>query len=182
MRPIHTILSVIVGSTSLGVAATASAQQAEMAMPPPRNAADVVGPSQGPETLPAPDRTVSPINRPLLATGLVLFGGPYIASVIVAAESERPADQNHLFIPVVGPWLDLANRGTDVRPANNESANQALLILDGIGQGLGALAIVTSMFIPEKSNQHWYVIGDRRFHAMPTNIGSGYGVLGAGDF
>ena len=151
-------------------------------MPAPRTAADVVAPNEGPETLPAPDTTVSPINRPLLGAGLVLFGGPYIASVIVAAESDRPADRNHLAIPVVGPWLDLANRGTDVRPANNESGNQALLILDGIGQGLGALAIVTSMFIPEKSTQHWYVIGDRRFHAMPTTIGTGYGLLGAGAF
>ncbi|MGH7435737.1 MAG: hypothetical protein ACRENE_08685 [Polyangiaceae bacterium] len=83
---------------------------------------------------------------------------------------------------MVGPWLDYANRGCDVRPCGDETANKTLLILDGIGQGLGALAIVTSFFVPEKSSRHWYLIGDSRFHAAPTTVGTGYGLLGSGAF
>src|SRR6516162_3853198 len=48
-------------------------------------------------------------NRALISTGLVTFGLAYVPAVIVAGTSSLPAD-NHLYIPVAGPWLNLADR------------------------------------------------------------------------
>jgi len=129
--------------------------------------------------LPAQETTRSPVNRPLLITGLVVFGGTYGASVIDAATSTRDADKNYLIYPVVGPWMDYAHRDCDLRPCPNETGNKALLILDGVGQGLGALSVVASLFIPEKTTRNWYLIGGRGVHAAPSRVGTGYG-FGAG--
>jgi hypothetical protein len=133
--------------------------------------------------LPAPDTSTSPVNRPLLVTSLVLLGGTYGASAIVGGTSRRDADKNNLFYPVVGPWMDYANRGcNDTTPCNNESGSKALLILDGVGQGLGAIGIVASLFIPERATHHWYIIGGSGFHAMPSTLGTGYGLTAFGEF
>src|SRR5262245_24136125 len=49
-------------------------------------------------------------NAGLITSGVMMFGIPYASSVIVAASSERAGDKN-LYLPLVGPWMDLANRG-----------------------------------------------------------------------
>jgi hypothetical protein len=123
------------------------------------------------------------VNRPLLATGLVLFGGSYIPAIAVGAESNRPSDNPNLYIPVVGPWLDLGQRDCSVgRPCVNETGNKTLLIVDGAAQGLGALAVITSLFIPEKKSRHWFFIGSEKLHPEPTMVGGGYGLAAAGKF
>jgi hypothetical protein len=121
------------------------------------------------------------INRPLLVTGLVLLGGSYATSAVVGAESSRPSDNPNLYYPVVGPWLDLAQRdcSTQLPCSSKETGNKALLIIDGSIQGLGALAAVTSLFLPEKIGRHFLIIGGDKLRAFPTMVGSGYG-LGAG--
>src|SRR5207302_1530647 len=48
-------------------------------------------------------------NGPLITTGVIVFGAPWVASAIVSAESTHQGD-NHLWIPIVGPWLDFADR------------------------------------------------------------------------
>lgn len=91
-------------------------------------------------------------NRVLLGTGLGLFGAAYIPSVVVAGTSNRSEDQR-LYIPVAGPWLDLAQRpgcgGGPVASCNFETGNKVLLSVDGVAQGLGALATVVSFFVPQ---------------------------------
>jgi hypothetical protein len=120
------------------------------------------------------------VNRPLLVTGLVLLGGSYATSAVVGAESNRPSDTPNLYYPVVGPWLDLAQRDCSLQfPCSKETGNKALLIIDGSIQGLAALAVVTSFFLPERIGRHFLIIGGDRLHASPTIVGSGYG-LGAG--
>ncbi len=126
--------------------------------------------------------TKSPINRPLLLTSTLVFGGTYAASAVVSITSDRPSDKSNLAIPVVGPWLDLANRDTDNRPSNNEGLNKALLIADGVAQGLGAIGMVASFFIPEKTVRHFYVLGNEKLHVAPTRVGTGYGLGGGGTF
>jgi hypothetical protein len=125
----------------------------------------------------------SPINRPLLLTSFLLFGGTFGASAIDAATSGRDADKNNLYYPVVGPWMDYAKRCDGANPCNgNETGYKALLILDGVGQGLGAIGMVTSLFVPERSTRHWLIIGGADFYAAPTAVGTGYGVGAAGAF
>jgi hypothetical protein len=127
--------------------------------------------------------TTTYVNRPLLFTGLFFFGASYIPAVGVAAESNRPADNPNLYIPVVGPWIDYGQRGcTPQLPCGNESGNKALLITDGVVQGIGALAMVTSLFVPEKKSRHWFFIGNDKVQATPSSIGSGYGMTAVGKF
>jgi hypothetical protein len=127
--------------------------------------------------------TTTFVNRPLLVTGLLFFGGTYAASAGVAAESTRPADNPNLYYPVVGPWMDLAQRDCSAtRPCSGETGNKTLLILDGITQDIGALAVLTSFFIPEKKSRHWFIVGSDSLHAAPASVGSGYGMAAAGHF
>src|SRR5579859_7782694 len=91
-------------------------------------------------------------NSALLSSGLFAFGVPYVTSVIVAASSNFEPDK-HLYVPVVGPWMDFANRGDcgglAQRTCDNETANKVLLVADGVLQGIGALEIVGAFLTPE---------------------------------
>jgi hypothetical protein len=89
-------------------------------------------------------------NRLMLHSGIWVFGLSYVPVVVVAAVSERHGD-NNLYIPVAGPWMDLAARG-DCPPnvsCNNETLNRTLIVIDGIFQGLGALNIAGAFIFPE---------------------------------
>ena len=92
-------------------------------------------------------------NRSLLATGLVAFGGTYLASVIVAGTSNHQGD-SHLYVPVVGPWLDVGDRGSCTSTFSSncdpETLNKVLLVGDGVLQGVGVIAIVLSLIVPEE--------------------------------
>jgi hypothetical protein len=59
---------------------------------------------------------------------------------------------------------------------------KALLVADGIAQGLGALMLVSSFFIPEKKTSHWYLIGSNDLRVAPSNVGTGYGLGAMGRF
>ena len=115
------------------------------------------------------------LNRPLLATGVVLFGGTYAASAIVAAESGNVHDNPNLYYPIAGPWMDMAQRGVG-------AGDKVLLGLDGVTQGIGALAMLTSFFVPESTSRHWFFVGSDTVHVAPSNVGSGYGLGAAGRF
>jgi hypothetical protein len=124
-------------------------------------------------------------NRSMLTTGMFAFGVPYVASVVVASTSDRPSDK-HLYVPVVGPWFDLANRGdcgNFGQPAcDNETAYKVLLVADGIFQGIGALDIAGAFLFPETRIVRTSDDGPR-FRVAPSRVGpSGYGVAALGTF
>jgi hypothetical protein len=130
-----------------------------------------------------PRREVPQHRRPhrvLLATGVVVLAGSYGASAIVAAKSERKADEK-LFLPVVGPWLDLKRRDCGVRACDNETFNKALLIGDGALQGLGALSLLFSLIVPEPRERPWYAVGSRKLYLAPQ-VGRISGISAAGAF
>ena len=91
-------------------------------------------------------------NRSLLSTGTGIFVLSYGSSVIAGAVSDRDSDKR-LFIPVVGPWMDLADR--DCNGANpcggNEDIAKAMIITSGVVQGAGVLMALGSLFIPEST-------------------------------
>jgi len=111
-------------------------------------------------------KTKSWPNRPLLITGLVVLGGSYGASAIVAATSDRKADEK-LYYPVVGPWMDLSDRGCDEQPCGSDSFNKVLLVGGGVLQGVGALGVLLSLVIPETTTTEWYLIGNETLHVVP---------------
>jgi hypothetical protein len=140
-------------------------------------------------------------NRALLTTGLVAFTGAYVPAVIVAAESDRSVD-HHLYVPVVGPWLDLANRpgcGIGSIGCDTETTNKLLIILSGVFQGVGVLGTVGAFIFPEhavvatasnddsdkdKKEKNVATHADKpTFHLTPAQFGTaGYGLAAFGGF
>lgn len=119
-------------------------------------------------------------HRTLLVTGLVVLAGGYGASAIVAAKSDRSADEK-LFVPVAGPWLDLKSRDCGVNVCDKEGLHKALLIGDGVVQGLGALSMLLSLVIPEPRERPWYVVGSPRLYVAPQ-VGRTNGLSAVGQF
>jgi hypothetical protein len=123
-------------------------------------------------------------NRALLRSGLFAVGVPYVASVIVATQSDHPGDKN-LYYPVVGPWLDLANRGEcdgfGQTSCNTETGYKVLLVADGIIQSIGALEILGAFLMPETRTAR--VAEQPRLFVSPSTVGrAGYGVAAIGTF
>jgi hypothetical protein len=160
---------------------TASAQQTNIIQTPAT--ARVV---EKPETYTGP-------NRALISTGLVTFGLAYVPAVIVAGTSTQPAD-NHLFIPVAGPWMDLADRpacgaapiesvaANNAIPCDMETTNKVLLGVDGVFQGIGALTTLVGLLSPEHEEEP-VVTGKPTLHITPARMGKGgYGIAAFGNF
>lgn len=91
-------------------------------------------------------------NRTLLSTGAGIFVLSYGSSVVAGAISDRDADKR-LFIPVVGPWMDLANRDCGANPCGgNEDVAKAMIVTSGVVQGAGLLLALSSLIIPESTS------------------------------
>lgn len=125
-------------------------------------------------------------NSAMLYGGVFAFGVPYVSSVIVGASSNHPGDKN-LFVPVAGPWMDLANRHCETGAScNNEGLYKGLLITDGIFQALGALNIAGAFLFPETvtvtTAKRPPPVERVRVGVAPTMVGSGYGVAAVGLF
>lgn len=89
-------------------------------------------------------------NSDLITGGALMFGLSYGTSVMLGAASDRHSDQ-WLFVPVAGPWLDLATRRSCHGPncGIGEAANKVLLAGDGILQAAGTLQILGGFLFPE---------------------------------
>ena len=123
-------------------------------------------------------------NVEAIASGLFTLGIPYVASVVVAAQSDHPGD-DQLNYPVAGPWLDLANRGAcggrGETNCNTETFNKAMLVGDGVLQGVGALEILGGFLFPEHHIIRLSATVDG-VTVRPSRMGSGYGFSAAGRF
>jgi hypothetical protein len=127
-------------------------------------------------------------NKTLLSTGAGIFILSYGASVIAAAASSRDAD-NKLFIPLVGPWMDLADRGCTLATpcGSSEDVAKAMIITSGIVQSAGVLLALGSLVIPESTT-----VTDRTTTAktekkptvsvLPVSYAAGAGVGAVGTF
>lgn len=175
MKIWHQATGALIAVGILGLSPAAHAQNTVIVPPPP-----VVAPA-GEQV-----RYVAP-NIPLMTSGLVLFGVTYVPSVIVAAESPLSADHN-LYIPLVGPWINLGNRpacGAAWISCDRETVNKALLVGDGILQGIGAITTVVGFLVPERM----VVVGTTAqadkpsLHVTPVHFNNGaYGMAAFGNF
>ncbi len=121
-------------------------------------------------------------NRPLIASGFITFGIPYTVSVFVGATSPREEDRA-LFIPLVGPWIDLATRGgcpVLAGDCRGETAAKAGLIVDGIFQGIGMITLVSGFLW--RQEKVTYVKSAGLDAVAPFSTGSGGGLMAVGHF
>jgi hypothetical protein len=124
-----------------------------------------------------------PPNRTLLAASVALIGIPYLASVAVAATTDRGSN-NNLYIPVAGPWIALGNRDcSEPTPCSSKWLGSTLLVADGIAQGLGVIGIAASFVVPEKVTTIKVGKSGAKVSVAPSRTGrDGYGVAAVGEF
>jgi hypothetical protein len=125
-------------------------------------------------------------NRSLLSTGVGIFVFSYGASAVAGAISDREADRN-LYVPVVGPWMNLSDRNCSLADpcGNREDINKAMIITSGVVQGAGILMALGSLVIPETTS-----VTERRttakdkpsFAVSPVSFGAGAGLGAIGRF
>jgi hypothetical protein len=149
----------------------------------------------GPPPRAAAEHTMVP-NPPIFSSGVSAFTVGYVPAVVAGFISDHKGDDN-LFIPVVGPWLDLGNRScsgatlsTDNGPFEIASGKHCgtsdietfALIASGVFQGVGALGIVASFVVPARA----VVVADPKKPSLaiaPSSFGGrGAGAVVAGQF
>ncbi|MBL8624677.1 MAG: hypothetical protein JNK64_25440 [Myxococcales bacterium] len=116
-------------------------------------------------------------------TGVVVFGVGYGAAAIAAGVSDRSADER-LYVPVVGPWLDLADRGDcDVgnQACDNETTKKVLIVADGVVQAVGVLLVVDALLFPTQVHRTTVAGNDVRLTPVAMGRG-GRGLAVAGSF
>jgi hypothetical protein len=118
-------------------------------------------------------------NGSLIGSGLVMFGASYLPSVIVAAESRRPGDTT-LYMPVVGPWMNLVQRDSQCTGGRcpGDMPNKVLLVADGLFQGFGALQVLGGFLFPTTRT-----VTQRANVQVLPNVGSSHvGITAVGSF
>ncbi len=123
-----------------------------------------------------------------LTAGALVFAASYGASVFVAMttdEHERDLGTEQLFIPVAGPWLALADR--DACPlmgpsCDHEAAYKALLVVDGMFQAAGVLAIIDGLVEPASRRVPVRRHAGAQVRIAPSLTHGGPGVVVAGRF
>jgi hypothetical protein len=110
----------------------------------------------------------------LVSSGLVTLGLGYGAAVIVAATSSHAGD-NRLYVPILGPWLDLGDRGScpvAAHACDHETTNKLLIVGDGIVQAVGAATILAGLLSPG----HTSIASTKTFsiaQIVPVTFGQG---------
>jgi hypothetical protein len=151
---------------------------------PPATAPRVDPPAASPHV---EQRTDPGANADLIGAGIVTFALAYLPATIVASSSDLPADQ-HMYVPVVGPWLDLRGRPacTAIFGCDTETGYKGLLVADGVIQGLGALMTLAGILSPPPSPTTASPVAERtavHVHVTPAHVGaSGYGLAAFGKF
>jgi hypothetical protein len=123
----------------------------------------------------------------LLLSGVVTFGLSYVPAVMTASESTFAIDKQ-LYIPIAGPWLDLASRpncGVGSLSCNAETGNQALLVVDGVVQGLAVIQVLAGLGAVAHDTATAVAKSDDKptVHVRPTRLAAGgYGLAAIGKF
>lgn len=127
-----------------------------------------------------PTRETRP-NRPLLATGIGMVILPYVGGVLVAAQSGLEQD-HRLYVPIVGPWLDLGQRpcafGSSCTTSDN--VGSAFLVASGVAQGLGVVLTAVSFAATERTTTSQPMTTG--VHVTPLSFAGGAGVGAFGSF
>jgi hypothetical protein len=146
------------------------------AVPPPEAYAPAAGPQY--------DEVTESYNAPMFTSGALVFAASYGASAIVASQDSSRGN-NRLFVPVLGPWLALGDRGScDVTKSScdHETTAKVLLVADGIFQAAGVIGMLDALLQP---TTHRVVASTARrdakkVHVTPTmtNGNPGFAALG----
>ncbi len=91
----------------------------------------------------------------LIAGGATMFGAPYLISVLVAAANANSGSANALYIPVLGPFIQMGNLGGkdpygySYCDASCTAVSDVFLVLDGVLQGAGLALFIYGVAVPK---------------------------------
>ncbi len=119
----------------------------------------------------------------MIGGGIVTFGISYGVAVGVAAGSTHQGD-NHLYVPIVGPWLDFGDRGTcpQTGSCDGETTDRVLIVVDEVFQAVGVLSVLSGFLFPntrEVTTTTSNASTQPTLHITPVNYGSGGAGLAA---
>ena len=114
-------------------------------------------------------------NKALLITGSSLLVSTYVTTAALAGYNGEVGDKD-LYIPIVGPWINIAERNGNQYKDNTRDT--LLIAGSGVLQGVGALMAVTSFFVPEKVPAARIQAGNVKMEITPQ-AGAGGGGIGA---
>ena len=117
-------------------------------------------------------------NTPMIITGGALLVGTYATTAGIVA-SNGPDVDHDLYIPIAGPWINLADRSTD---RENNTRDTVLIAGSGVLQGVGSLMVITSFFVPESVPAARISAGNVKMNVAPTASAGGGGVGAFGTF
>lgn len=118
-------------------------------------------------------------NKPLLYTGGILLLGAYVpTATLTAVNNQDPGADKALYLPVVGPWMNLADRHSD--SSSDNTRDTILIAASGVVQGVGAGLLIASLVIPEKVPAATVQAGNTKIHFAPTSFGVASAGVGAG--
>jgi hypothetical protein len=128
------------------------------------------------------DETYTTMNTELLVSGAVLFGAGYGAGAIAASQSDR-AGMDRLYVPLIGPWLALNDRGAcpvTNNSCDNETTAKVLIVGDGIIQAAGAFMMLDAALFPKTVHR---TIPEAALRVKPIRVGNdGRGLAYTGHF
>jgi hypothetical protein len=118
-------------------------------------------------------------NTAMLITGSAIFAGTWAASSLVAAFSETKGDEN-LFIPLVGPWLDLGERACSFGECGaREDWNIFTIVGSGAAQAVGLGLAIGSIFVGPREPR---VPKTAEVKVLPISVRGGAGLGAFGTF
>ena len=114
----------------------------------------------------------------MLITGGALLIGTYVTTAAVSGANGPVADRD-LYIPVVGPWINIADRSSN---RDNNTRDTLLIAGSGVLQGIGAAMLVTSFFVPESVPAARISAGNVKMQVTPTASAGAAGLGAVGTF
>jgi hypothetical protein len=127
---------------------------------------------------PGAERPAIMVNKPLLIAGAAVLAASYIPSATVGIVGRD--DDRAMIAPIVGPWIALGQKDCNEEPCNNEGLDKTLMVVSGVAQGAGAIAMAMSLFIPPGRNEIPGIAkaGPVTFTPLSYRSGAGVGALG----
>ena len=135
---------------------------------------------------PQTDETVTDNwNAQVFMSGAILFGITYGGSVIAAGTSDN-SDDDRLFVPVLGPWLDLNDRGdcpVSEQSCDTETSIKVILVADGVLQAAGVLTMASALIFPSHHTRSVTTVSYKGLDFAPARVGdTGRGLSMSGTF
>ena len=121
------------------------------------------------------NETTTVTNSNVIVTGVMTFGVAYGIAAIAAASSDRSSDKR-MYVPVLGPWLAMADRGdcpVEEASCDNETTDKILMAVDGVFQAVGVATAVYGVLSPVTVT-HTTTTAKAGVHVVPVSRNDGH--------